>query len=80
MAKCANCKGPHFAQANVCPKKKATRREAKGWRSLSPKWRQRVEETQQPEEPLTEAERGPEGEAEVATEAGQAPEGEAMEE
>ena len=51
-----------------------------GWRSPSPKWRQRVEETQQPEEPLTEAERGPEGEAEVVTEAGQAPEGEAMEE
>ena len=80
VAKCANCKGPHFAQANVCPKKKAARGEAKGWRSPSPKWRQRVEGTQQPEEPLTEAERGPEGEAEVVTEAGQAPEGEAMEE
>ena len=39
-----------------------------------------VEETQQPEEPRTEAERGPAGEAEVVTEAGQAPGGEAMEE
>ena len=41
MAKCANCKGPHPAQANDCPKKKAARGDAKGWRSLSPKWRQR---------------------------------------
>ena len=30
VAKCANCKGPHFAQANACPKKKAARAEAKG--------------------------------------------------
>ena len=36
MAKCANCGGPHFAQAKACPKKKAARSEAEGWRSPPP--------------------------------------------
>ena len=31
VPKCANCRGPHFAQANACPKKKAARGDAKGW-------------------------------------------------
>ena len=79
VAKCASCKGPHFAQANACAKKKAARGEAKGWRSPSPRWRQRVEETQQPEEPSTTAETGPEGEVEMEREHGSAS-GEAMEE
>ena len=43
MARCANCRGPHFAKANACPKKKAARGEGKGWRSLSPKRRQQSE-------------------------------------
>ena len=43
---------PHFAQAKACPKKKAARSEAAGWRSPSPKWRQPVV-TAQPEEPPT---------------------------
>ena len=62
VAKCANCEGPHFAQAKVCPKKKAARSEAKGWRS-SPKWRQRGE-TSRPEEPPTTAGGEPESEVE----------------
>ena len=36
VAKCANCRGPHFAQANVCPKKSTARGDAKWWGSLSP--------------------------------------------
>ena len=43
VAKCANCGGPHFGQAKACPKKKAARIEARGWRSPSPRWRQRGE-------------------------------------
>ena len=43
VVKCANCGGPDFGQAKACPKKKAARRDAKGWRSPSPKWRQRGE-------------------------------------
>ena len=43
VAKCANCGGPHFGQALACPKRKAARIEARGWRSPSPRWRQRGE-------------------------------------
>ena len=35
-----NCRGPHFAQANACPKKRAACGDAKGWRSPSPTWKQ----------------------------------------
>ena len=49
VARCANCRGPHFAQANVCLKRMA-RGEAKGCRSSSIEWRQRGEATQ-PEDP-----------------------------
>ena len=52
VAKCANCRGPHFGQANACPKKKAARGDAKGWRSPSPTCRQRGEASR-PEEPPT---------------------------
>ena len=62
MARCANCKGPHFAQAKVWPKKKAARREAKGWRSRSPKLRQPAEAARPDEPPIT---TGGETEAEV---------------
>ena len=41
VAKYGNIGGPHFAQANACPKKRAAGGEAKGWRSPSPTWRQR---------------------------------------
>lgn len=37
VAKCANCKGPYFAQANACSKKKVARCEAKWWRSPPPR-------------------------------------------
>ena len=80
MAKCANCRGPHFAQVNVCLKKKAARSDAKGWRSPSPRWRQQAETAQQPEEPSAAAESGPEGKARVEVEHESAPEGGAMEE
>ena len=62
VTRCANCKGPHFAQAKVCPKKKAARSEAKGWRSPSPKWRQPAETARPEEPPIT---TGGETEAEV---------------
>ena len=41
VAKCANCGGPNSGQAKVCPRRKAARSEAKGWRSTPPRWRQR---------------------------------------
>ena len=61
MAKCAGCKGPHFAQANACPRKKAARSDAKVWRPPSPKRRQRGE-TSRPEDPPATAEGEAEGE------------------
>ena len=76
-SKCANCRGPHFAQANACPKK-AARGDTKGWRPPSPKWRQRGE-TSQPEQPPTTAGGEPEGEVEEETQHEPAP-GEEMEE
>ena len=80
MAKCANCRGPHIAQANAYPRKRATRSEAKGWRSPSPKRRQQGEEPQQPEEPPAAAETGQEGNAGAGVEQAPATGGEAMEE
>ena len=64
VAKCANCKGPHFAQAKVCPKKKAARSEAKGWRSPPPRWKQPAE-AEQPGDPQATARGAVEGEVEV---------------
>lgn len=55
-AECVNCRGPHFAQANVCPKKREARWEAKGWRSPSPQRRKRearVPEAREEESPST---------------------------
>ena len=43
VAKCANCEGPNSGQTKVCPRRKAARSEAKGWRSTLPRWRQRGE-------------------------------------
>ena len=48
----------------VCPKKKAARSEAKGWRSSSPRWRQPAEAAQ-PEDPQVTADGEVEGEVEV---------------
>ena len=67
MAKCANYKGPHFGQAKACPKKKAARGDAKGWRSPSPTWRQRGK-TSPPEEPPTDAQETLRGGIEVEEE------------
>ena len=53
VARCADCKGPHFAQAKVCPKIKAAGSEARGWRSPSPKWRQPAEAVRPEEPPIT---------------------------
>ena len=30
VARCKNCQGPHFSQANVCPTKREARQAAKG--------------------------------------------------
>ena len=35
-AKCPNCRGPHTAQSNLCPKNKEARQAAKGWRPPPP--------------------------------------------
>ena len=78
VPKCANCRGPHFAQANACPKKKAARSDAKGWRSPPPKWRQR-DEASPPEDPPTVAQETPGDRPEVEEEYEPAS-GEAMEE
>ena len=47
--------GPHFGKANACSKKKAACGDTKGWRTPSPKWRQRGE-TSRPEDPPATAE------------------------
>ena len=60
VAKRANCRGPHFAQANACSKKKAARGDAKGWRSPSPTCRPRGK-TSPPDEPPTDAQETPRG-------------------
>ena len=78
MAKCANCKGPHFAQANACPKKRAARGDAKGCRSPSPTWRQ-LGKTTPPKETPADARGTPRGVMEVKVESQPASE-EAMEE
>ena len=39
--KCANCGGPHGARADACAVKREARGEAKGWRSPSPKRREK---------------------------------------
>ena len=78
MAKCANCRGPHFAQAKACPKK-AARSEAEGWRSPSPKWRQPAQ-AGQPEEPPTSAGGEKGGEMEVEEVRYESGSGEEMEE
>ena len=78
-AKCVNCRGPHFAQANDSPKKREAQQEAKGWRSPPPQRRER--ETKAPEAPEGETPSAlatEEGEVEV--EEGSEPAPEEMEE
>ena len=70
---------PHFAQAKACPKKKAARSEAEGWRSSSPKWSQPAQ-AGQPEEPPTSAEGENGGEMEVEEVWHESGSGEEMEE
>ena len=59
--------GPHFAQANACPRKKAARVDTKGCRSPSPTWRKRGK-TSPPEEPPSSAQEMPRDEMEVEEE------------
>ena len=77
VARCANCKGPHFGQAKACPKKKAARGEAKGWRSPSHKWRQRGEASR-PEEPPSTTREETEGAVEGGETRHESPSGERM--
>lgn len=77
VARCANCKGSHFAQAKVCPKK-AARNGAKGWRSPSPRWREPAAAVQ-PEDPPTTADWEDEGEVEVEDVRHESSSGEEME-
>ena len=78
VARCGNCRDPHFAQANTCPKKEATRRDARGWGPPSPTWRQRGRASP-PEEPPSSAQETPRDEMEVEEEYASTSE-EAMEE
>ena len=63
--KCANCGGPHGAKADACAAKREARGEAKGWRSPSPKRRERGKRPEEPEERATATQGEAEGEAEV---------------
>ena len=67
MAKCANCKCPHFGQAYACPKKKAASGDAKGGMSPSSTWSQRGC-TSPLGEPPTDAQETPRGGIEVEEE------------
>ena len=48
--KCANCGGPHGARADVCGAKREARGEARGWRSLPPKRREKGTGPEKPKE------------------------------
>ena len=63
--KCANCGGPHGARADACAAKREARVEAKGWRSASPKRREKGKGPERPEERATTTQGGEEGEVEV---------------
>ena len=79
VAKCTNCKSPHFTQAKACPKKKAARSEAKGWRSPSPRWRQQ-DASPRPEDQPPPATGERKGEEEVEEVKHESSSGEEMEE
>ena len=63
--KCANCGGPHGARADAFAAKREAGGEARGWRSPSPKWREKGKGPEKPEERTTAAQSEEEGEAEV---------------
>ena len=65
--KCANCGGSHGARADACAAKREARREAKGWRSPSPKRREKgAKVPEEPEERATPAQGEEEGRTEVS--------------
>ena len=64
-AKCANCGGPHGARADACAAKRGARGEDRGWRSPSPRRREKGKGPEKPEERTTAAQSEEEGEAEV---------------
>ena len=51
--KCANCGGPHGARADACAAKREARGGARGWRSPSPKRREKGRRPEVPEERAT---------------------------
>ena len=63
--KCANCGGPHGARADACAAKREARVEARGWRSPSPKRREKGKEPEVPKERTTTTQGEEEGEMEV---------------
>ena len=62
--KCANCGGPHGARADACAVKREARGEAKGWRSPSPKRREKGKGPEDPEKRTTATQGEEKGEAE----------------
>ena len=71
VGKYANRGGPHGARADACAAKREARVEARGWRSPSPKRRQKGKGSEVPKERTTATQGEEEGEAEVTV-----PEGE----
>ena len=65
VVKCANCGGPHGARADACMAKRKAQVEARGWRSRSPKRREKGEEPEVPKERTTATQGEEEGEMEV---------------
>ena len=65
MVKFANCGGPHGARADACAAKREARVEARGWRSPSPKRREKGKEPEVPKERTAATQGEEEGEMEV---------------
>ena len=65
MVKFANCGGPHGARADACAAKREARVEARGWRSPSPKRREKGKELEVPKERTAATQGEEEGEMEV---------------
>ena len=70
VAKCPNCKGPHFAQANACKAKGGARALARGWRSPSPTRKGKGAQAPDAPEDKTNNALATGGEMEVETEVG----------
>ena len=65
VVKRANCGGPHGARADACAAKREAGGEARGWRSPSPKRREKGKGSETPKERTTAIQGEEEGEAEV---------------